>query len=130
MVNLSVTLSFYGIWVATVVAVLAVVGFPIEALLTFAGVTIVILGLALQQSIKDFATAVIFVLFKPFEVGDLIQTKGITGTVQEMQFFNTVLLQGDKGGDPPERRGSTEWHHQLHQDGHPTRRFGLRHRLR
>ena len=95
MVNLSVTLSFYGIWVATVVLGLAVLGFPVETLLTFAGVTIVILGIALQQSLKDFATAVIFVLFKPFEVGDLIQTKGITGTVQEMQFFNTVLLQGD-----------------------------------
>ena len=95
MVNLAVTLSFYSIWVATIVAGLAVLGFPIETLLTFAGVTIVILGIALQQSLKDFATAVIFVLFKPFEVGDLIQTKGITGTVQEMQFFNTVLLQGD-----------------------------------
>ena len=95
MVNLAVTLSFYSITVATIVAGLAVLGFPIETLLTFAGVTIVILGIALQQSLKDFATAVIFVLFKPFEVGDLIQTKGITGTVQEMQFFNTVLLQGD-----------------------------------
>jgi small conductance mechanosensitive channel len=95
MVNLSVTLSFYAIWVVTILVALAVLGFPVEVLLTFAGVTIVIIGIALQQSLKDFATAVIFVLFKPFEVGDLIQTKGITGTVQEMQFFSTVLLQGD-----------------------------------
>ena len=34
MVNLAVTLSFYSIWVATIVAGLAVLGFPVETLLT------------------------------------------------------------------------------------------------
>jgi small conductance mechanosensitive channel len=53
------------------------------------------LGVALQQSLRDLAASVSFVLFKPFVVGDLIETKGVTGTVEEIQLFNTVLVRWD-----------------------------------
>jgi small conductance mechanosensitive channel len=34
-------------------------------------------------------------VFKPFKVGDLIESQGQTGVVQEIQIFNTILLTGD-----------------------------------
>ncbi len=53
-------------------------------------------GIALQQSLGNFAATIIFLLFKPFEVGDLIETGGVRGTVKEIQLFNTVLLTFDQ----------------------------------
>lgn len=49
-------------------------------------------GLALQGSLANFAGGVLLMVFKPFKVGDLIESGGQTGFVQEIQIFNTVLL--------------------------------------
>ena len=95
MVVLFTTLAYYGILVAAVVVALAFLGFPVQTLVAVSGVALVILGIALQQSIKDLAATVIFLLFKPFQVGDIIETKGITATVQEIQLFSTALLRWD-----------------------------------
>ncbi len=56
---------------------------------------LVILGIALQQTVRDLAAGVIFFLFKPFASGELIGTNAFIGTVEEIQLFNTVLVQGD-----------------------------------
>ena len=48
------------------------------------GIVIIILGIALQQSLRDLAASINFVLFKPFAVGDLIETRGTTGVVEEI----------------------------------------------
>ncbi len=95
MVVLFTTLAYYSILVGAVVSALAVIGFPVQTLVAVSGVALVLLGIALQQSIKDLAATVIFLLFKPFEVGDVIETKGITATVQEIQLFSTALVRWD-----------------------------------
>jgi len=48
--------------------------------------------LALQGSLSNFAGGVLILLFKPFKVGDLIESNGHTGFVQEIQLFNTIIL--------------------------------------
>ncbi|HFS66631.1 MAG TPA: mechanosensitive ion channel [Flavobacteriia bacterium] len=49
-------------------------------------------GMALQGSLGNFAGGIIVMVFKPYKVGDLIESQGIFGEVQEIQIFNTVLL--------------------------------------
>jgi small conductance mechanosensitive channel len=34
-------------------------------------------------------------LFQPFRLGELIETNGVMGVVEEIQLFNTVLVTGD-----------------------------------
>jgi small conductance mechanosensitive channel len=95
MVSLFLTVTYYGVWILTIMAALIVLGVPATAVLAVAGIALVLLGVALQQSLRDLAAAVNFLLFKPFEVGDLIETKGVTGVVEEIQLFTTVLVRWD-----------------------------------
>jgi small conductance mechanosensitive channel len=95
MTRLLLLLVYYGILLITVIVALALIGFPITALLTASLIIVVILGIALQQSIANLAATIIFMLFQPFKLGELIKANNVLGTVKEIQFFSTVLVTGD-----------------------------------
>ncbi|MFM7072034.1 MAG: mechanosensitive ion channel domain-containing protein [Planctomycetota bacterium] len=48
-------------------------------------------GLALQGSLANFAAGVLLIVFKPFKVGDSVLAGGSTGTIEEIQIFNTLI---------------------------------------
>jgi small conductance mechanosensitive channel len=73
-----------------------VAGVPSTAVVAAVGVVVIILGIALQEALSDFASAIIFLVFQPFKVGDYIETNGIEGTVLEIQFFSTLLAKADQ----------------------------------
>ena len=62
------------------------------ALLASAGVAI---GMALSGNLSNFAGGLIILVFKPFKVGDYIEGAGVSGTVQEIQIFHTILVTPD-----------------------------------
>jgi small conductance mechanosensitive channel len=95
MARLLLLAAHYGILLITVIVALAIVGFPVTALLSASLIIVVILGIALQQSISNLAATIIFMLFQPFRLGELIDGNGVMGTVKEIQFFSTVLVTGD-----------------------------------
>jgi small conductance mechanosensitive channel len=74
---------------------LAILGIPVDALLAASLIIVVVLGIALQQSISNLAATIIFMLFEPFRLGELIDANGVLGTVREIQLFSTVLVTGD-----------------------------------
>ena len=96
MVMVLTKLAFYGTWVLAVLAALAFLGLPVTGIVAALGAIGLILGIALQESIGNFASAVIFFLFQPFKVGDLIETGDIIGVVTEIQPFHTVITKYDK----------------------------------
>ncbi len=50
------------------------------------------IGMALQGSLGHFASGVLLLIFKPYKAGDLVTIGGgHTGTVEEIQVFNSVL---------------------------------------
>ncbi len=87
--------AYYGILFVAILTGLALIGVPIEALLGASLIIVVILGIALQQSIANLAATIVFLLFQPFRLGELIKANGVLGTVKEIQFFSTVLVTGD-----------------------------------
>jgi small conductance mechanosensitive channel len=95
MESLFLTVTYYSVWILAIMVALIVLGVPATTVVAVAGIVLVLLGVALQQSLRDLAASVSFVLFKPFVVGDLIETKGVTGTVEEIQLFNTMLVRWD-----------------------------------
>jgi small conductance mechanosensitive channel len=95
MSRLLILLAYYGILLITLITSLALIGFPITALLAASLIIVVILGIALQQSIANLAATIVFMLFQPFKLGELIKANNVLGTVKEIQFFSTVLVTGD-----------------------------------
>jgi len=73
------------------------VGFETTSFVAVVGAAGLAVGLALQGTLANFAGGVLILVFKPFTVGDVIESQGRTGTVQAIQIFNTILLtpQGD-----------------------------------
>jgi small conductance mechanosensitive channel len=89
-------LVYYITLLLTVIVVLAVLGVPIAAILSVSAIVIVVLGIALRESIADLAAAVIFLLMQPFRSGEIVEANGVLGTVQEISLFSTVLVTFDR----------------------------------
>jgi small conductance mechanosensitive channel len=86
-----VRLTYALLLVVTLVVVLLVLGVPQQVVFVGLGITVVILALALQQSLANFAATVVFLIFQPFRLGDDIETMGVRGIVEDIQLFNTVI---------------------------------------
>jgi len=88
LVNITLTLLL----IIVVIGVLGIETSSFIALFASAGVAI---GMALSGTLQNFAGGVMILLFKPFKVGDTIEAQGQTGTVREIQIFNTILATPD-----------------------------------
>ena len=66
----------------------------ISLMLIFASAGIAV-GMALSGTLQNFAGGVMVLLFKPYKVGDYIEAQGQSGTVKEIQIFNTILNTPD-----------------------------------
>lgn len=89
------TVSYYGILILAGSLALAALGVPVTALAATLGIVVVVLAIALQQSLANLAATVIILLFKPFKLGDVIETGGALGVVHEIQMLSTVLNSPD-----------------------------------
>jgi small conductance mechanosensitive channel len=96
MVRLLSEASYFILLALTVGLCLIILGVPVNYVVTASVIILVIIAVALQQSLANFAATVIILFFQPFRRDELIQTMGYTGTVQEILLFNTVLEMGDK----------------------------------
>ena len=88
LVNITLTLLL----IIVVIGVLGIETSSFIALFASAGVAI---GTALSGTLQNFAGGVMILLFKPFKVGDTIEAQGQSGTVREIQIFNTILATPD-----------------------------------
>ena len=89
------TVAHYGILILTALLALAALGVPVTALGAALGVIVIVLAIALQTSLGNLAATVLILLFKPFKVGDLVQTGGALGVVHEIEMLSTVLNAPD-----------------------------------
>ncbi len=88
-------LSYYLLLVVVVVAALGQLGIQTGSLLTIIGAAGLAVGLALKDSLSNFAAGVMLVMFRFYSVGDYIQAAGTAGTVKTINIFNTVLASPD-----------------------------------
>ena len=78
--------------VLLLISVAGMIGIETTSFVAVIGALGLAVGLALQGSLSNFAGGVLILLFKPFKVGDLIESNGQVGFVQEIQLFNTIIL--------------------------------------
>jgi small conductance mechanosensitive channel len=90
-----ITLSNIALKSMLVVSVVGMVGIEVTSFVALIGAAGLAVGLALQGTLQNFAGGVIILLIKPFKAGDFIETSGFTGSVSEIQIFNTYLKTPD-----------------------------------
>ena len=78
-----------------VVSAALMIGVPAASFIAALGSAGLAVGLALQGSLSNLAGSIMFLVFSPFKVGDYIEVAGVAGTVQEVNFFYTVLNTPD-----------------------------------
>ena len=77
------------------VIVAGVIGIPSASIVTLIGSAGVAIGLAMQGGLSNIAGGLIILIFKPFKVGDFIDTHTDAGTVKNISLFYTTLLTND-----------------------------------
>ncbi len=83
------------IWIVAVVAILGVFGIDLTPVLAGLGITGVVLGFALQESISSLFSGIMIAINSPFRVGDWVDIGDISGTVKSMDLMCVTLASGD-----------------------------------
>ena len=86
---------YYALLTVVIIAALNKLGIATTSFLAILGAAGLAVGLALKDSLGNFASGVMIVLFKPFKAGDSVVAGGVSGTVTEVTIFNTVFLTAD-----------------------------------
>jgi small conductance mechanosensitive channel len=89
------TVANVAVTVVAIIAALDQLGISPASLLAVVGAASLAVGLALKDSLSNFAAGVMLVLFRPFTKGDYVEAGGEAGTVEEIFLNATVLITPD-----------------------------------
>lgn len=78
-----------------VIAALDQLGIQTTSLLAVLGAAGLAVGLALKDSLANFSSGVLLIIFRPFKVGDFIEAAGQAGVVEQVRIFSTIMRTGD-----------------------------------
>lgn len=77
------------------IAALNQLGIQTTSLVAIVGAAGLAIGLALKDTLGNFAAGVMILIFKQFKAGDLIEAAGVLGVVETLDIFSTQLKTGD-----------------------------------
>lgn len=80
-IGLVIAVSFLGVDIGPFLAAIGVVGF--------------VIGFALQDTLSNFASGIMILLYRPYDVGDFINVAGTLGKVNAMSLVSTTILTPD-----------------------------------
>jgi small conductance mechanosensitive channel len=84
-------ITYYTLMVVVLIAVASQLGINTTSFLAVIGAAGLAVGLALKDSLSNFASGIMLILFRPFRVGDAISVGGVTGKVEKITIFTTIL---------------------------------------
>lgn len=70
-------------------------GISLGPLLAGLGIAGFIIGFALQDTLSNFASGIMILLYRPFDVGDVVEAAGVSGKVSHMSLVNTTFMTFD-----------------------------------
>ncbi|KPA53944.1 mechanosensitive ion channel protein MscS [Photobacterium leiognathi subsp. mandapamensis] len=86
-----ISMSGKAVFAIGILIALSQVGLNLAPILTGFGVAGIIVGFALQDTLSNFAAGMMLLIYRPFDVGDLVEAGGITGKVSHMSLVNTTI---------------------------------------
>ena len=88
-------LAGFLLYALIIVLVIGILGIPLASVATIISSAAIAVGLALQGSLSNLAGGIVILAFKPFHVGDVIQTGSYNGTVESIGVFYTTITTFD-----------------------------------
>lgn len=74
---------------------IAQLGVEVGPLLAGLGIVGFIVGFALQDTLSNFASGMMILVYRPFDVGDAVEAGGVVGAVHQMNLVSTMILTFD-----------------------------------
>lgn len=81
--------------VSLVVLLVAIMGVPMASIVAVIGSVGVAISLAVQGTLSNLASGLMILVFKPFKLGDYVESGDYSGTVTDMGVFYTTLTSPD-----------------------------------
>jgi len=92
LVKLASKTAYFSLIALIILAALEQIGINTTSALAVFGAAGLAVGLAVKDSLSNFASGVMIAFFRPFRLGHYIEAAGTAGSVQEVGMFNTTLL--------------------------------------
>jgi len=83
------------VWLIGFVIALAALEVDVTPIAAAIGATGLVVGLALQGTLSNFASGLMILINRPFDVGNVVSAGGITGTIDEMNLVSTKFRTFD-----------------------------------
>jgi small conductance mechanosensitive channel len=77
------------------IAALDQLGVDTTSMIAVLGAAGLAVGLALKDSLQNFAAGVMLIMFRPFKIGDFVEAGGTSGIIEHISIFNTIMKTGD-----------------------------------
>lgn len=88
----TLTLSVY---LLAVLAALDTIGLQVRTFIAGLGITGLILGFGLRDTLSNFAAGLLLLIYRPFRAGELIEVEGSQGIVEELTIVNMQMTTTD-----------------------------------
>ena len=88
-------LVYVSLIVFVAIAALGVLGIPVATFVAVLGAAGLAIALAFQGTLSNFASGVMLLTFRPFDVGDFVEVGGVSGTVKGVGIFSCILATPD-----------------------------------
>lgn len=77
------------------IAIITTFGVEATSLVAILGAATLAIGFALQGNLSNFASGVMIIIFRPFDVGDYVEAGGHNGIIEEIGIFMSTLKSLD-----------------------------------
>ena len=93
--NFFASIVRWGVTAAVVIAVFGIFGIPVASFAAVLGALTLAIGLSMQGALGNIASGVMIMLFRPYKLGDFIEVSGVSGSVKDINLFQTVIATPD-----------------------------------
>ncbi|MBS3747353.1 MAG: mechanosensitive ion channel [Wenzhouxiangellaceae bacterium] len=90
-----ISLSFGIVFAIGLVVALSTIGISLVPMLAGLGVAGIVVGFALQDTLSNFASGWMILIYRPYDVDDHVIAGGVEGTVKRMNLVSTTIATFD-----------------------------------
>lgn len=83
------------VWIFGTIVAIAQLGIELGPVLAGLGIAGFVVGFALQDTLGNFASGMLILLYRPFDIGDVIEAGGVSGKVSRMNLVSTMIITPD-----------------------------------
>jgi small conductance mechanosensitive channel len=91
----AIAMASKAILIVGLLIALSQLGIELGPALAGLGIAGIAIGFALQDTLSNFASGIMILIYRPFDVGDILDAGGVSGTVRDMNLVSTTILTFD-----------------------------------